>query len=121
MHKYNQILSYARPHWLLVFFLCLLTMVTAAAAALQPWPLKLLADCVLGQDPLPQALASVFQTFSWRATPQAILCLAAFGGLALFALSSLLDAVLTCLWTFAGRRIVYYLAQDLFARLQRRS
>src|SRR6266404_3526776 len=121
MHKYKQILSYARPHWLLVLLLLLLTMVAATATALQPLPLKLLADYVLDQAPLPPALASIFRAFSWQATPQAILCLAALGGLALFALSSLLDAVLTCLWTFAGRRMVYDLAQDLFARLQRRS
>jgi ATP-binding cassette subfamily B protein/subfamily B ATP-binding cassette protein MsbA len=121
MHRYKQILSYARPHWPLVLLLFLLTMAAAAASALQPWPFKLLADYVLDQAPLPPALASVFRTFSLRATPQAILCLAALGGLALFALSSLLDAVLTCAWTFTGRRMVYDLAQDLFARLQRRS
>jgi len=47
--------------------------------------------------------------------------LVALGGLSIFILSSVLDAVVTCAWTFAGRRMVYDLAQDLFARLQRRS
>jgi len=121
MHKYKHTVAYARPHWPLVLLLFLLTMVAAAATALQPLPLKLLADYVLDQAPLPPALASIFRAFSWQATPQTILCLAALGGLALFALTSLLDAVLTCAWTFAGRRMVYDLAQDLFARLQRRS
>src|SRR5262249_21904156 len=46
---------------------------------------------------------------------------AAIGGLALFGVGSLLDALVTWVWTYAGRRMVYDLAQDLFARLQRRS
>ena len=39
----------------------------------------------------------------------------------MFVLSSALDVLLTWIWTIAGRRIVYQLADDLFARLQRRS
>ena len=40
--------------------------------------------------------------------------------LGLFALNATLDALLAWMWTRAGRRIVYDLAEDLFARLQRR-
>ena len=121
MHKYKNILRYARPHWLLFVLIFVLTLAGAALAALQPWPLKLLADHVLGQVPVPRWLDAVLRTFSLAATPQSILGLAALGGLALFALNSVLNAGLTCGWTFAGRRMVYDLAQDLFARLQRRS
>jgi ATP-binding cassette subfamily B protein/subfamily B ATP-binding cassette protein MsbA len=39
----------------------------------------------------------------------------------LFVLNSALDMALTTAWTLAGRRMVYQLAEALFARLQRRS
>src|SRR6266403_386315 len=45
----------------------------------------------------------------------------ALAGLVLFALSSALEIGLTWTWTVAGRRMVYDLAEELFARLQRRS
>src|SRR5207302_8639670 len=49
------------------------------------------------------------------------LLLGAVGGLVLFGLNSLVEIGLTWAWTAAGRRMVYDLAEDLFARLQRRS
>lgn len=121
MHKYKNILRYARPHWLAFTFIFVLTVAASSLAALQPWPLKLLADHVLGRLPLPPALASIFRALSLPSTPQAILGVAALGGLALYVLNSALNVALTWAWTLAGRRMVYELSQDLFAHLQRRS
>ncbi len=121
MDKYKRILRYARPHWRMVTLLFALTVLAAGLGALQPWPLKLLVDQVIDKAPLPPALESIFRAFSLGSTPQAILRVVVLGGLALFVLSSVLDAVLSCAWTYTGRRMVYDLGQDLFARLQRRS
>jgi ATP-binding cassette subfamily B protein/subfamily B ATP-binding cassette protein MsbA len=90
-------------------------------AALQPWPMKLVADHVLGQHPLPDALAAGFNALHFEPTPLRLLALATIGGLLLFTLHSVVELVLTSTWTVAGRRMIYDLAQDLFARLQRRS
>src|SRR5207248_9546384 len=115
------ILRYARPHRFRLMLLFALSALSAGLAALQPWPLKLVADHVLDRQPLPAALQSIFRTFSIAPTPSTVLAIAALGGLLLLAATSLLDAVVTWGWTYAGRRMVYDLAQDLFARLQRRS
>lgn len=49
--------QYARPYWRLVVCSILLVFLGAAASLLQPWPLKILVDNVLGSQPLPNYLA----------------------------------------------------------------
>src|SRR5206468_1476883 len=48
---------YARPYWLLAAVSALTTILASAAGLLAPWPVKILIDNVLGQDPLPEVLA----------------------------------------------------------------
>lgn len=77
--------------------------------------MKLLVDHVLGTQPAGEWLQNIF------ATPRGLLAGIVICGLALFVINAALDAALTWLWTVAGRRMVYDLAEDMFARLQRRS
>jgi len=115
MQRILKVLRYAgrqRPRFIVI---ALLTLLASALVALQPWPMKLLVDHVLGAKPIPELLKG------FGSTPQTLLVAIVLGGLALFVVNSLLDAALTWLWTVAGRRIVYDLAEDLFAKLQRRS
>jgi ATP-binding cassette subfamily B protein len=121
MGKYNNFARYLRPHRLRLVLLFALAVFAAGLTALQPLPLMWLADNVLGTAPISPVLGSVLKTFSLQQTPQSILLVVVFVGLALFALSSTIDAALTWAWTVMGRRMVYDLAQDLFASLQRRS
>lgn len=121
MQNYRRLLLYARPHWRFFVLIAVLTIAASVLAAAQPWPMKLLADHVLGKAPLPPFLHRGLETFSIEPTTSALLVIIVSGGLALFALHSLLDVGLTWAWTLGGRRLVYGLAQDLFARLQRRS
>jgi len=117
MHDYRLLLGYARsqrPTLLLIF---VLTLASSALVAVQPWPMKLLVDHVLGTKPLPEFLKSIGIPES---RPQ-LLATVVIAGLVLFALNTTLHAVLAWKWTRAGRRMVYDLAEDLFARLQRRS
>ena len=83
--------------------------------------MKLVADHVLSQHPLPGTLAAAFHALDLEPTPLRLLACAAVGGLLLFGLNSLVELVLASTWTLTGRRLVYDLAQDLFAKLQRRS
>jgi ATP-binding cassette subfamily B protein/subfamily B ATP-binding cassette protein MsbA len=94
---------------------------TSAVTALQPWPIKLLVDCALGGEPLPPRLSAMLGGFSLGSTPGALVVVAAFSSLGLFALSSALDAGLTLAWSATGQGLVYDLAADLFDRLQRLS
>lgn len=83
--------------------------------------MKLVADHVLGQHPLPGPLAFAFSAIHSQPRPLALLVAATVGGLLLFAAHCVVELILTSSWTVAGRRMVYDLAQMLFARLQRRS
>jgi ATP-binding cassette subfamily B protein/subfamily B ATP-binding cassette protein MsbA len=98
-----------------------LTLATAGIAAFQPWPIKLLIDHVLGTSPLPVWLEQSFRSFALEPSPLLLLALVVLGGLALFAIGSALDAILAWIWTITGRRLVYNVAEELFARLQRHS
>jgi len=110
-----------RPHRRRFALITALTLVASGLAALQPWPLKLVADHVLGQQPLPDMLAAMLRPLGLNATPLRLLAVAALGGLFLYALHAVVELVLTSTWTLVGRRMIYQLAQDTFARLQRRS
>jgi ATP-binding cassette subfamily B protein/subfamily B ATP-binding cassette protein MsbA len=83
--------------------------------------MKLVADHVLGQHPLPAPLASILRALHFEPSPLRLLGLVTVGGLLLFALHAVIELVLASTWTIAGRQMVYDLAQNLFGRLQRRS
>lgn len=121
MHNYLRLLKYAENQraFLVLTFAC--TVIAALLAALQPWPMKLVIDHVLEATPLPAVLEKTFQIFSVTPTRFELLGVVVIGGLVLVALNGVVDAALTWSWTASGRRMVYDLAEDLFARLQRRS
>ena len=121
MHKYRRLLQDARPHWRFFVFILALTIVASMLAALQPWPLAWLTDHVLGGKPLPAPLRQMFQMLSLEPTSARLLIFIVASGLILFALNSVLEVCLTRAWTLGGRQMVCRLAEDLFARLQRRS
>jgi ATP-binding cassette subfamily B protein/subfamily B ATP-binding cassette protein MsbA len=97
------------------------TLLSALVVPLQPWPMKLLADQVLGGRPVPDWLAGGLHAVSLAPTPRALLGVVVLGGLGLFALNSLLEVAITRGWVVGGRRMVYELTQEVFERLQQRS
>src|SRR5438477_3700103 len=121
MQKYCRLIHYARPHWRFFVLIFILTIAASVLAALQPLPLAFLTDHVLGQVPLSSRVRGFFDALSLPPTPEYLLGVTVLGGLVLFALNSVLEVGLTRAWTLGGRRMVYSLAEDLFARLQRRS
>jgi len=121
MHHYLRLLRFARPHRASLGLMFAITLATAGLAALQPWPIKLLIDHVLGTDPLPPWLGQSLNALALEPSPAQLLVLVVMAGLALFAVGSVMDAALAWIWTITGRRLVYSVAEDLFARLQRRS
>jgi ATP-binding cassette, subfamily B, bacterial len=98
-----------------------ITVAASAVTALQPWPLKFLADYALGQRPAPGWLQALIAGPGLEVTPVMLVLAAAAGSLALFAAGSALEAALSLLWTRAGQRMLYDVAADLFQRLQRLS
>ncbi len=121
MHNYLRLLRYARQHRAALLLIFVLTTAAAGLVALQPWPIKLLIDQALEAQPLPALLEKLFLALSLEPSRAGILLVVVLGGLALFALGSAVDAALAWIWTMTGRRLVYDVAEDLFARLQQRS
>jgi ATP-binding cassette subfamily B protein/subfamily B ATP-binding cassette protein MsbA len=121
MQSYRQLLAYVARQKGFFALIFVATLAASALTTLQPWPLKLLADNVLDNKAAPRILDILFRLLHIEGTRLELLAILAIAGLLLFALSSALDVLLTWIWTIAGRRMVYQLADDLFARLQRRS
>src|SRR5262245_40407525 len=121
MRKYRRLIGYAARRRGFFVFIMVLTVAASTLMALHPWPLKLLVDNVLRKEPLPTWLQDTFQSVGFSPSPSSLAAVLALTGLVLFALSSALEIGLTWSWTVAGRRMVYDLAEELFARLQRRS
>ena len=120
LNKFRRILAYARGQWLVLAAILVLTLLYAALAALQPWPLKILVDYGLG-NAFPPAILSQWTTYSGLPEAIAFIALAAVVSIVLFLLTASLDAALTMAWAIGGQRLVYALATDLFLRLQRLS
>jgi ATP-binding cassette subfamily B protein/subfamily B ATP-binding cassette protein MsbA len=104
-----------RQRWLIVAIV-FLTLATAGIAALHPWPMKLLIDHALSDGG-----GSTLGFLGTQWSPAALVLIAAGASLCLFAVDSALTVALGLSWTLGGQRMVYDLAADLFARLQRMS
>lgn len=83
--------------------------------------MKVLVDHILGQQPLAGSAARLLAWLPGAYDPRWLLAWVALSGLGIFAVSSMLDVVLTFSWIRVGQRMVYDLIQDLFASVQRRS
>jgi ABC-type multidrug transport system fused ATPase/permease subunit len=121
MNRYRTLLGYAKPYRRSFAFIFLLTLGSSILVAVQPWPIKLLVDHVFFGRPPSASLAAVWQFFSPAQSPLALAVLLVGAGLMIFVFQAAVDTVLAWGWTRYGRRMVYDLAEDLFAALQRRS
>ena len=115
MSKYRRIIRYGLRQWRTLLLIGGLSCAAAGVAVLAPWPLKVLVDYALGGEAAPGWLG-------WAGSSRAgLIVVAAAGSFVVFLLGSMIDAGLSFGWTAAGQRMVYDLAGDLFARLQRLS
>src|SRR5258706_11533511 len=101
--------------------IAVLSCAAAGVSVLAPWPLKLLVDCALGGESAPAWVTRISGAIGLGSTTAALVAFAAVGSLIVYLLGSIADAGLAFGWTAAGQRMVYDLAGDLFARLQRLS
>jgi ATP-binding cassette subfamily B protein/subfamily B ATP-binding cassette protein MsbA len=121
MSQFGKLLPYVVRQWRWLVAILLLTIASSVASALQPWPMKILVDYALGQAATPTGLIALLDSIGLSANSQSLVILAAVASLALFALTSVLSVGLSLSWNMGGQRMVYDLAGDLFARLQRLS
>ncbi len=83
--------------------------------------MKILVDHVLGDKRVPGSVERILAFLPGSDTTGGLILWVALSGLAIFAINSAVDVILTFTWIRVGYRMVYDLAGDLFARVQRRS
>src|SRR5215510_3438886 len=49
----RKVFRYVKPYWLVAIASALVTLLAAGVGLLSPWPIKILVDSVLGNQPLP--------------------------------------------------------------------
>ncbi|MBO0728417.1 MAG: ABC transporter ATP-binding protein, partial [Acidimicrobiaceae bacterium] len=99
------------------FAIAALTVANSVIALLVPVPLAILTDNVLGRRTPPSYVAVLPGTGSRTG----ILVWVVVAGLAIFALASVVDALVTTLWIRVGQGMVLDLSVDTFSCLLRRS
>ena len=121
MRPFLYLLRYALPYWKGWALILVATLAATASTLLQPWPMKILADNVLGQVPLSASPVSNLQFLPGSGSREGLLVWVVLAGVGIYLLNSVLDVVLTYAWTRVGQGMVYNLARSLFSHLQRRS
>ena len=110
-------LSLMRPYGRRVLGIGMLMLLQVALGALEPWPLKIVIDYVLGQHDLPQSL----RPLAFRLTgggPIGLLSLFVVAGVVLQLIHQIASAVAVRIETDTGQRMVYDLRYRLLAHLQ---
>ena len=121
MHGLRKLLPYSLRQLPCLVAILLLTLVSSATTSLQPWPMKFLIDYAVQGTEVFGPLATLLGKFGMQPAPTVLVVVAAIASLIVFALNSVLNVALSLSWNVGGQRMVYDLAGDLFAKLQRLS
>ena len=97
-------------------------LVEVGLGLLQPWPIKILIDNVLGHHPTPHVLLSVTNALPGGGGRAGVLLWAvAVGTVLIFALTTAMDMVASYAAIALGQRMTFALSADVFLHLQRLS
>jgi ATP-binding cassette subfamily B protein/subfamily B ATP-binding cassette protein MsbA len=121
IRRHRRLFRYAAPHARGWATIVVVTVLSTLFSLLQPWPLQVLIDHVLGSAPMAPPAAAIAAWLPGGQTARGLLLWVVLSGVAIYAVNSLADFILTLQWTRVGRCMVYHLARDLFASIQRRS
>src|SRR3989449_514895 len=117
---YRRLLRQARPYWLHLAALFGIGLLASPIALLNPVPLKIVVDSVLGSHPLPQYLGAVLPATVTRA-PSAILAIAIGLLLVVAALGQLQALINKFMQASVGERLVLGFRSQLVQQAQRLS
>jgi ABC-type multidrug transport system fused ATPase/permease subunit len=112
-------LRYLRPHWRAAAISVIATVVVSLLALLEPWPLKVLFDSVLGTVPLPRPLARVLGPVTNNKVTLLLVVVAA--GFALTLLSNALKVLNSYFETRVSQGMTLDFRSDLFRHSERLS
>ncbi|MBI1176483.1 ATP-binding cassette domain-containing protein [bacterium] len=114
-----RVLRYLKPYWRFAAASIVLTVLSALAALLVPWPLQIVVDHVLGKDPLPPMLAKVVGSVGTH--KMQLLVLVVVAGLVLALLINVLQVLNNYINTKVDQFITMDFRSELFLHAQRMS
>ena len=114
----RKVFRYLRPYWLLALGSFVVTMLATVVGLLSPWPMKILVDSVLGNEPLPRLVRAIG---SLAPTRFSLLVLTVLAGLAIALISNFLGVIMSYLQTKLGLDMTLDFRSDLFQQAQRLS
>src|SRR5262245_10815460 len=117
---YARIIRQARPYWLHLVGVFLLSMLASPISLLLPLPLKIAVDSAIANHPLPPFLAALLPG-SAVSSPTAILLLAVALLITINLLSQLQDFFTSFMGTYTGEKLVLDFRSRLFSYAQRLS
>jgi ATP-binding cassette subfamily B protein len=117
---YRRLLDQARPYWLQIVGVFLLSLLASPLALLTPVPLKVAVDSVLGSHPVPRALDTLLPAAA-TSSQTAILVVTTALVVIVALLAQLQTLGSTLLSTNAGERLVLNFRAQLFRHIQRLS
>jgi ATP-binding cassette subfamily B protein len=113
-----RVLRQARPYWLKIAALFVLGLATTPLALLQPLPLKIVVDSVLGGHPLPRVLGPVLPA---HLDSGRVLAIALGLIVATAFLNQLRRLAMTVLRVHTGQQLILHTRKELFRHVQRLS
>ena len=114
-----RILAYLRPYWKWASVSVVLTVLSALAALLAPWPLKVIVDSVVGNHPLGPWLAHAAHLFGTGKL--AILAFAVVAGLVIVGLENALTVLHSFVTTSFEQKMILDFRGDMFQHAQKLS
>ena len=116
---YRRVLGHVRPYWLHLTGILLLSLLSPPLALLNPLPLKIAVDSVIGRHPLPHFL--LLLPASTTGTETARLALTAGLVLVIALLGQLRDFAASILTAYMGEKLLRDFRAQLFGHVQRLS
>lgn len=121
MRRYLPLLRFARPHLLNVLIILSAMVVQIGLSVLQPWPLTILVDNVLGESTAPAWLARSADWMPGTSPQQQLLVLVVGATLVIALLATVTSYFQTMATVRFNQRVTYDLGAELFEHLQRLS
>jgi ATP-binding cassette subfamily B protein/subfamily B ATP-binding cassette protein MsbA len=115
------LLPYARRRWTGFVWITFTTLLSIALGLLKPWPMKFIVDRVLLAGRLPERAEQIVNGLPGASSPKALLYWGVLATIALFLLGWGVKFVSSLAQVWLGQSLVYDLAADVYAQLQRLS
>jgi ATP-binding cassette subfamily B protein/subfamily B ATP-binding cassette protein MsbA len=113
--------GHARRRWAALGGILTVMLLKVGLDILKPWPMKVLVDQVISEEPIPQSLAGALESLPYGVTREGLLIWCVVGTVVIFLLVWALGLATSLLNISFGKRMAYDLAANLFGHLQRLS